>query len=128
LSRDFTHSDVLVYAESPDIFVDVFHRLLMRFWCQSDLRCPWGCYVSSDKHHLQQFVDGFLHNGYLVQALMRLLYCYRFVSISVDHHLVPSDRYFDSFLSKDVPKFLDEHDYSILNVLTEVWTKNQVSV
>jgi hypothetical protein len=38
-----------------------------------------------------------------------------FVLAGIYDHLVPANRYFDAFLAKDVPKFLDERFDSIFH-------------
>jgi hypothetical protein len=51
-----------------------------------------------------------------------------FVLAGIYDHLVPANRYFDAFLAKDVPKFLDERFDSIFHIVAHIFIKDKVGI
>jgi hypothetical protein len=51
-----------------------------------------------------------------------------FVLAGIDHHFVPTNRYFYAFFTKDVPEFLDERFDSVLYIVTHIFIEDKVCI
>jgi hypothetical protein len=100
----------------------------MRYRSKSYTSSPWRRGVRLDESQTEKLDDRLLHNGRLMESIVRLTACDWSVLSRINHHLVASNRYFNSFFSEDVPKFLHEGFDSVLHIGGHIVIQDQVGV